>query len=70
MQAKRVWTLIALAGLAAVTVTRPDRDLDKGDGDRAESRSVRNSTEKDPLVSGDPGHFACSTWRRFGLAPL
>jgi membrane protein len=54
MQPNRVWTLIALAGLAAVTVTRPDRDLDKGDGDRAESRSVRNSKEKDPLVSGDP----------------
>ena len=54
MQSNRVWTLIALAGLAAVTVTRPDRDLDKGDGDRAGSRSVRNSTEKDPLVSGDP----------------
>jgi len=52
MQSNRVWTLIALAGLAAVTVTRPD--LDKEDGDRAESRSVRNSTEKDPLVSGDP----------------
>jgi poly(3-hydroxybutyrate) depolymerase len=35
MQPKRVWTLIALAGLAAVTVMRSDRDLDKGDGDRA-----------------------------------
>ena len=50
MQPKRVWTLIALAGLAAVTVMRSDRDLDKGDGDRAGSRSARNSTEKDPLV--------------------
>ena len=46
MQPKRVWTLIALAGLAAVTVMRSDRDLDKGDGDRAGSRSVRNSAEK------------------------
>ena len=53
MQVKRVWTLIALAGLAAVTVMRSDRDLHKGDGDRAGSRSGRNSTEKDPLVSGD-----------------
>ena len=70
MQPNRVWTLIALAGLAAVTVMRSDRDLDKRDGDRAGSRSVRNSTEKDPLVSGDPATSACSTWRRFGLAPL
>src|ERR1700674_2074089 len=54
MQAKRVWTLIALAGLAAVTVLRPDRDLDKRDGDRAASRSVRNSAGEDPIVSGDP----------------
>jgi membrane protein len=53
MQPKRVWTLIALAGLAAVTVLRPDRGLDKRDGDRAASRSVRNSAE-DPIVSGDP----------------
>jgi hypothetical protein len=53
MQVKRVWTLIALAGLAAVTVLRPDRGLDKRDGDRAASRSVRNSAE-DPIVSGDP----------------
>ena len=42
MQVKRVWTLIALAGLAAVTVMRSDRDLDKRDGDRAGSWSVRN----------------------------
>ena len=53
MQAKRVWTLIALAGLAAVTVLRPDCDLDKRDGDCAASRWVRNSTE-DPIVSGNP----------------
>ena len=53
MQPNRVWTLIALAGLAAVTVMRSDRELDKGDGDRAGSRSARDSTEKDSLVSGD-----------------
>ena len=69
MQPKRAWTLIALAGLAAVTVMRPERDLDKGDGDRAGSRSVRNSTEKD-LLFLMMGHFGRSTWRRFGLAPL
>jgi membrane protein len=52
MQAKRVWTLIALAGLAAVTVLRPDRDLDKRDG--AASRSVRHSAGEDPIVFGNP----------------
>ena len=70
MQVKRVWTLIALAGLAAVTVMRSDRDLDKGDGDRARSQSVHNSTEKDPLVSGDPAtsavrHGVGSAWLLF-----
>ena len=69
MQPNRVWTLIALAGLAAVTVVRSDRDLDKGDNDRAGSRSARDSTEKDPLV-WLLGRFGRSTWRRFGLAPL
>ena len=54
MQVRRVWTLIALAGLATVTVLRPDRGLDKRDGDRAASRSVRNSAGEDPIVSGDP----------------
>jgi membrane protein len=54
MQPKRVWTLIALAGLAVVTVLRPDRGLDKRDGDRAASRSVRNSAGEDPIVSGGP----------------
>jgi membrane protein len=58
MQPNRVWTLIALAGLAAVTVLRPDRAVHKGDGDRAGSRSVRISTKKDPLVSGDPATSA------------
>ena len=70
MQANKVWTLIALAGLAAVTVMRADCDLDKGGGGRAGSRSARNSTEKDPLVSGGSAASARSTWRRFGLAPL
>jgi membrane protein len=54
MQENRAWTLIALAGLAAVTVLRRDRDVDKRDGDRAGLRSVRNSAGKDPIVSGDP----------------
>jgi membrane protein len=58
MQVKRVWTLIALAGLATVTVLRPDRGLDKRDGDRAASRSVRNSAGEDPIVSGDPATSA------------
>jgi hypothetical protein len=49
MPLKRAWTLIALAGLAAVTVLRPDRGLDKRDGDPAALGSVRNSTENDPL---------------------
>ena len=48
----------APAGLAAVTVTRPDRAKHTGDGDRAGSRSVRISTKKDPLVSGDPATSA------------
>src|ERR1700735_5170184 len=70
MQPNRVWTLIALAGLAAVTVMRPDHDLDKGDGDRAASRSARDSTEKDPLVSGDSATAAVrlgvgSSWLLF-----
>jgi membrane protein len=70
MQPNRVWTLIALAGLAAVTVMRSDRDLDKGDGDRAGSRSVRNATENDPLVSGDSAtsavrHGVGSAWLLF-----
>jgi membrane protein len=54
MQPNRVWTLIALAGLAAVTVMRSDRDLDKRGGDRVASRSVGNSAGEDPIVSGDP----------------
>jgi hypothetical protein len=38
MQPNRVWTIIALAGLTAVTVLQPDPALDKRDGDRAGSR--------------------------------
>ena len=51
MQLKRAWTLIALAGLAAATVLRPDGG-DKRDNDRAALRSLRNSAE-DPIASGD-----------------
>ena len=48
---------------------RSERDLDKGDGDRAGSRSVRNSTEKDLLVSNNWATSAVDlAW--FGRAPL
>jgi hypothetical protein len=43
---------------AVQTVMRSDRDLEKEDADRAWSRSIRNSTEKEPLVPGDSGTSA------------
>src|ERR1700722_18990636 len=56
MQEKKVWTLVALAALAAITVVRPERDLEV----RAASRSIRTSPEKDAIVSGSPAASASS----------
>jgi membrane protein len=47
MQEKKFWTLVALAGLAAVTLMRSQRDLD---GSPA-SRPVRTSPENDAILS-------------------
>src|SRR5690242_11188918 len=52
MQAKRLWTLVALAGLAAITVVRPERDLQQRVGERARPRLVRKPPEKGGAVSG------------------
>src|SRR5690349_230902 len=47
MQEKKFWTLVALAGLAAVTLVRSERDLDG----RAASRPVRTLSENNATVS-------------------
>ena len=51
MQEKKVWTLVALAMLTALTLVRPERALDERVGGRATSRSVRTSSEKGAIVS-------------------
>src|ERR1700722_2871575 len=48
MQEKKVWTLIALAGLTALTLVRSERDLDG----RPTSRPVRTPPERDGITSG------------------
>ena len=48
MQEKKVWTLIALAGLTALTLVRSERDLDG----RPTSRPVRTPPESDGIASG------------------
>src|SRR6204780_4635726 len=48
MQEKKVWTLIALAGLTALTLVRSERDLDG----RPTSRPVRTPSERDGIASG------------------
>ena len=48
MQEKKVWTLIALAGLTALTLVRSERDLDG----RPTSRPVRTPPERDGIGSG------------------
>ena len=48
MQEKKVWTLIALAGLAALTLVRSERDLDG----RPPSRPARTPPERDGIASG------------------
>ena len=48
MQAKKFWTLVALAGLTAVTLVRPERDLDG----RPASRPFRTPLTKDGIASG------------------
>jgi membrane protein len=48
MQEKKVWTLIALAGLTALTLVRSERDLDG----RPASRPVRTPPERDGIASG------------------
>jgi hypothetical protein len=48
MQEKKVWTLIALAGLTALTLVRSERDLDG----RPASRPVRMPPESDGIASG------------------
>src|SRR3984957_17522451 len=50
MQEKKVWTLIALAGLTALTLVRSERDLDG----RPASRPVRTPLEREGLGSGGP----------------
>ena len=51
MQEKKIWTLVALAMLTALTLVRPERALDGRVRGRATSRSVRTSSEKDAIVS-------------------
>ena len=48
MQEKKFWTLVALAGLTAVTLVRPERDLDG----RPASRPFRTPLTKDGIASG------------------
>jgi membrane protein len=48
MQEKKVWTLIALAGLTALTLVRSERDLDG----RPASRPVGTPLERDGIASG------------------
>ena len=50
MQEKKVWTLIALAGLTALTLVRSERDLDG----RPTSRPVRTALVRDEIASGSP----------------
>lgn len=68
MQAKRLWTLVALAGLAAITVVRPERDLQQRVGERAGSRLVRKPPEKDRVVSD--GSAASTVRPHVGLSWL
>ena len=51
MQEKKVWTLVALAMLTALTLVRPERALDERVGRCATSRPVRTSSEKGAIVS-------------------
>ena len=48
MQEKKFWTLVALAGLTAVTLVRPERDLDG----RSASRPFRTPLRRDGIASG------------------
>ena len=48
MQEKKVWTLIALAGLTALTLVRSESDLDG----RPASRPLRTPPERDGIASG------------------
>ena len=70
MQEKKIWTLVALAMLTALTLVRPERALDGRVGGRGTSRSVRTSAENDAIVSDQLGHFhfpphAGSAWLLF-----
>jgi hypothetical protein len=47
MQEKKLWTLVALAGLMALKLVRPERDLEGHPG----SRPVR-TPESDGIASG------------------
>jgi membrane protein len=51
MQEKKIWTLVALAMLTALTLVRPERALDGRVGGRGTSRSVPTSSEKGAIVS-------------------
>ena len=51
MQEKKIWTLVALAMLTALTLVRPERALDGRVGGRGTSRSVRTLAESDANVS-------------------
>jgi membrane protein len=48
MQEKKVWTLIALAGLTVLTLVRSESDLDG----RPASQPVRTPPERDGIASG------------------
>jgi membrane protein len=65
MQEKKVWTLVALAMLTALTLVRPERDVDG----RAASRPVLMPPEEDAIVSGSPAPstspHAGSAWLLF-----
>ena len=59
MQEKKFWTLVALAGLTAVTLVRSERDLDG----RPASRPFRTPLTKDGIASGS---WTCpQLWRAF-----
>ena len=57
MQEKKVWTLIALAGLTALTLVRSERDLDG----RPTSRAVRTPPERVGIASGSTSISGCSS---------
>jgi hypothetical protein len=49
MQKKKFWTLVALAGLTAVTLVRPERDVEA----RSALAPLRRPLTRDGIASGD-----------------